>query len=100
MTLNQIKEIERCFKKNFISKNRYNPLDDYIKINPFMDGVTANKASKISRLLGYKYGTIHKVENNKFHPCIDHEDFLIKYFLELKKKMYVLNENNKIVVEF
>ena len=81
-------------------KTQYNPLKNYIKITPFDEGVTPNKASKIARLLGYKNGTIHKVKNNKFHPCIDHDDFLIKYFNELKRNTHILNEKNKFVVKF
>lgn len=54
-------------------------LKGILKMSPQDKGCSPNKASKISVLLGYEEGTIHKTKNGLYHPCINHDDFVKKY---------------------
>jgi len=69
-------------------------------ITPYDKGVSANKASKISRILGYEEGTIHRVKSNQYHPGINHDDF-VRLYEELTTRMQpILTSEGKICVIF
>lgn len=89
-----IKKIKK--KKEII----YNPLKGIIKTSPFDEGISATKAIKISKILGYKNGTIHVARNKKFHPCIDNYDFQMRYFKLMKEKMPFFLKKGGFIINF
>lgn len=78
----------------------YNPLKGIIKTSPFDEGISATKAIKISKILGYKSGTIHVARNKKFHPCIDNYDFQMRYFKLMKEKMPFFLKKGGFIINF
>ena len=60
-----------------------------ITLNPYQNGISARRASIMSKKLGYPYGVLHQVKNDsngraRYHPCTGHHDFVKRY------KKYVL----------
>jgi hypothetical protein len=80
-----------------------------ITITPYSNGVSARRASIMSKKLGNEYNVIHQVGDSKYgkpryHPCSSPQDFLKRYQKHVLKmdvlvdpKIY-LNDRGEYVI--